>query len=96
MRSQCYIGNRLPYAALHEHPVEPAAGTDHQENRGGRREAVVGELEDLIPGEVLPVPQRPKGKQQRQQQRHDRTTDEIEGGAEHAGAVEGDVGGGGA
>ena len=91
MRSQRDVGDRLSYAAFDEHPVESAAGADHEENRGGRREAVVGELEDLIPGEMLPVPKRPEGKQQRQEQGHDRTTDEIERRAECAAAVERDV-----
>ena len=68
MRSQGDVGDRFPHAALEEHPVESPAGANHQENGGGRREAVARELEELIPCEVLPVSQRPEGEEQRQEQ----------------------------
>ena len=96
MRSQRHLGNRSPHTTFQEHPVESAAGADHQENGGGRPEAVVGELEDLITREVLPVSQRPKGEEQRHEQRDDRAADEIDARAERARGVERYVGCGGA
>ncbi len=92
MRSQRHVGNRFADTAFQEHLVESAAGADDEENGGGGPQAVVGELEDLIPREVLPVSQRPKGEEQRHEQRDDRAADEIERGAERARGVERDVG----
>ena len=92
VRSARHVGDRFAYATFQQHPIEATAGADYQKNGGGRREAVVRELEDLHAREALPVSQRPKGKQQCYEQRNDRAADEIYARAKPARAVERDIG----
>ena len=73
---QRHIGDGTSDAALDQHPVESAARTDHEQDRRRGREAVVHELEQLLPVELLIASERPERKQQRYQQRDDRVTDE--------------------